>query len=84
MKVNDATIKDSPLVSRANFGRQLGRTNVTLWRWERMGWIDPAINIAGRPFYTKETIEKFARRAAAGEFSRPPHAPRRVVKGAAC
>lgn len=78
MKLNVVTANTPPIISRANFGKQIGRTPVSLWRWERAGFIDPAINICGKPFYTREAIEKFTRRAAAGEFSKPSHAPRRA------
>jgi hypothetical protein len=75
MNVIATPFNDAPLTSRANFCRAIGRTTVTLWRWEKLGWIDPAINIAGKPFYTREAIERFTRRASAGEFARAPHAP---------
>jgi hypothetical protein len=30
------------------------------------------VNIAGRPYVTREAVEKFKQRAAAGEFSKDP------------
>ena len=75
MKLNNVSLEQPPIVSRAKFAGEIGRTPLTLWRWEGLGWIDPAINIAGKPFYTRETIEKFTRRASAGDFARAPHAP---------
>lgn len=75
---------DSPLTSRANFCRGIGRTTVTAWRWEKLGWLDSSVNIAGKPFYTREAIEKFARRATAGEFARAPHAPIKVKATLPC
>ena len=63
------------LVSLNTFARQLGRTPVTLWRWRKLGWLDGIINIAGKPYITGEGIGKFTRRAEAGEFSKPSHAP---------
>jgi hypothetical protein len=75
------TCENPPLVSVATFARQIGRTPVTIWRWQKLGWLDPSINIAGKPYLTREAIEKFTRRAAAGEFSKPPHAPRREKQG---
>lgn len=80
MKLNEVSSKSgqiAPLVSRAKLANEIGRTPLTLWRWEKLGWIDPAVNIASKPFYTREAIEKFTRRAAAGEFARAPHAPRK-------
>jgi hypothetical protein len=76
MKVNDASQCDTPpLVSLAVFARQIGRTPVTVWRWQKLGWLDASVNIAGKPYLTREAIERFARRATAGEFSKAPHAP---------
>jgi hypothetical protein len=31
-----------------------------------------AVNIAGRPYITCESLAEFYRRAAAGEFAKPP------------
>jgi len=70
-----------PLVSTSNFARQIGRSTVTLWRWQKLGWLDASINIAGKPYLTRESIERFTQRATAGEFSRAPHAPRRTKGG---
>jgi hypothetical protein len=68
---------ETPLVSLASFGRGIGRTPVTLWRWQKLGWLDASVNIAGKPYLTREAVDRFARRAAAGEFSKAHHAPRR-------
>lgn len=76
-------LNDAPIKSRAKLSKEIGRSTVALWRWEKLGWIDPAINIAGRPFYTQAAIEKFIRRASAGEFARAPHAPRKEKASAA-
>lgn len=54
--------------------RQIGRSHVTVWRWRENGWIT-TINIAGRPYITRETILEFKRRAMAGEFAKQHHAP---------
>ena len=68
----------------AQFARDMGKTATTTWRWRKAGWIDPAdvINIAGKPYITGAGIEKFLRRAQAGEFAQAPHAPRRNAGGA--
>ncbi len=55
--------------------RRIGRSHVTVWRWKTNGWIT-TVNIAGRPYITRETILEFKRRALAGEFAKPHHAPR--------
>lgn len=73
---------EAPLISTATFARQLGRTPVTIWRWQKQGWLDPSVNIAGKPYLTRAAVERFARRAAAGEFAKPSHAPRRQKGGA--
>lgn len=67
----------APLVSVANFARQIGRTPVTVWRWQKIGWLDASVNIAGKPYLTREAVERFTQRATAGEFARAPHVPRR-------
>lgn len=80
MKANEAsepTTEQPPIISRAKFARQIGRTTLTLWRWERAGILDPAFNLCGKPFYKRESIETFTRRAAAGEFAKASHAPRK-------
>jgi hypothetical protein len=66
-----------PIVSTAAFARSIGRTSVTIWRWQKLGWLDASINIAGRPYLTREAVDRFARRAAAGEFAKKPHVPRK-------
>jgi hypothetical protein len=56
------------------WGRRIGRSHVTVWRWRTNGWIS-TVNIAGRPYITRETILEFKRRAQAGEFAKQHHAP---------
>jgi hypothetical protein len=77
MIVHATTHETPPLVSIAIFARQIGRTPVTLWRWQKLGWLDASVNIAGKPYLTRESIDRFTQRATAGEFARAPHAPRR-------
>jgi hypothetical protein len=83
MLLNVTTHETPALVSVAIFGRQIGRTPVTLWRWQKLGWLDASVNIAGKPYRTREAIEKFTRRATAGDFARAPHAPRKMKAGVA-
>ena len=52
--------------------RERAISDVTLWRWERRGWIK-AINICGKKYADLESLAAFDRRAAAGEFAKPPH-----------
>jgi hypothetical protein len=54
--------------------RRIGRSHVTVWRWRVNGWIS-TVNIAGRPYITRETILEFKRRAESGEFAKQHHAP---------
>ena len=71
-------LETPPLVSVATFCRGIGRSPVTLWRWQKLGWLDASVNIAGKPYLTRAAIERWTARAVAGEFSRAPHAPRKV------
>ena len=77
MKGHATTIDAAPLVSNSNFARSIGRAPVTIWRWQKQGWLDASVNIAGKPYLTREAIDKFTARATAGEFARTPHAPRK-------
>jgi hypothetical protein len=52
--------------------RERGVSDVTLWRWERRGWIK-TVNICGKKYADLESLAEFDRRAAAGEFAAPPH-----------
>jgi hypothetical protein len=52
--------------------RDRGISTTTLWRWARRGWIR-TVNIAGRPYVCLDSLKEFDRRAAAGEFAKPPH-----------
>ncbi len=56
----------------AVFAKGIGRTPVTIWRWQKLGWLDASVNIAGKPYLTREAICKFNTRAAAGEFAKAP------------
>jgi hypothetical protein len=51
--------------------RDRGISDVTLWRWQRRGWIK-AVNICGKNYICLQSLADFDRRAAAGEFARPP------------
>ncbi len=63
-------------VALAAFTAQAGLNPVTAWRWRKKGWIT-TINIAGRQYITREEVERFNARAAAGEFARDAAMPRR-------
>ncbi len=53
---------------------EIGRTPATVWRWRKLGWLH-TINIAGKQFVMPDEAERFAARAAAGEFSRKAVVP---------
>src|SRR5258705_12274837 len=48
-----------------------GVSDVTIWRRVKSGLLT-AVNIAGRPYITSESLSRFYQRAAAGEFAKPP------------
>lgn len=58
------------LTSLRKFRADLTVSPSTPWRWIKSGWLDQPLNIGGRLYLTREMIEKFKRRAAAGEFAR--------------
>jgi hypothetical protein len=51
--------------------RDEGTSAITIWRRVRAGLLT-SVNIAGRPYITLESLAEFYRRAAAGEFAKPP------------
>ncbi|MBU6402446.1 MAG: hypothetical protein KGS61_19170 [Verrucomicrobia bacterium] len=53
---------------------QVGVTSITGWRWRKRGWLE-TVNIAGRQYVTPEAIERFHRRAVAGEFAQTQKVP---------
>jgi len=69
------------MISERAWRQQVGVSAVTAWRWKRAGWLTP-ININGRPFFTREELDRFQVRAAAGEFSKKPAGAAAKRKGA--
>jgi hypothetical protein len=51
--------------------RDRGISDVTLWRWDRRGWIR-TVNICGKKYVDLQSLAEFDRRAAAGEFAKAP------------
>jgi hypothetical protein len=51
--------------------RDEGVSDVTIWRRVKAGLLT-TVNISGRPYITNESLAAFYRRAAAGEFAKPP------------
>ena len=83
MKLHTVQTNEAPpLISAATFARSIGRTSITVWRWQKLSWLDPFVNIAGKPYLTREAIERWNTRARAGEFAKAPHAPKKEKAGA--
>jgi hypothetical protein len=66
----------SPIVLFGLFLESLGVTSPTGWRWRKRGWIN-TVNICGRLYVSRQEINRFEERAAAGEFSKTHKAPKR-------
>ena len=49
--------------------KDIDRTPATGWRWRKRGWIK-TINVCGRLYVSRDEINRFETRAAAGEFSK--------------
>jgi hypothetical protein len=60
---------EAPMISFAQFLSDLGKSTTWGWRCRKRGWIR-AINIAGRLYVTRESIQEFQARAEQGEFSK--------------
>jgi hypothetical protein len=55
--------------------KDIDRTPATGWRWRKRGWIK-TINVCGRLYVSRDEINRFERRAAAGEFSKTHVTPK--------
>jgi hypothetical protein len=66
--INGSGVGEGPIAFQ-RFLRQIPVSDVTGWRWEKLGWIK-TVNIAGRRYVTRAAVDEFNRRAVAGEFSR--------------
>ena len=51
--------------------RDRGISDVSLWRWEKRGWIK-TVNICGKKYVELQSLAEFDERARAGEFARGP------------
>ncbi len=69
------------LVPFGNFLADLGKSSVTGWRWRRAEFVK-TLNISGKVYISRDEIQRFEQRAAAGEFAKAAHVPRRA-KGSA-
>lgn len=70
-------VHEIPLIALHKWIGEIGITSVTAWRWRQRGWIS-TINIAGRHYIAREEIERFHRRAEAGEFAKKAITPDNV------
>jgi hypothetical protein len=52
--------------------RDRGESCCTLWRRRKLGLIK-CVNIFGKVYVDLQSLAEFDRRAAAGEFAKPPH-----------
>ena len=75
-----ATHATSPITGPTNlfsfdgFLQGKGLTRTTGYRYRKQGLL-ATVNVFGRLYITRDEIEKFERRAIAGEFSRPGAQP---------
>ncbi len=67
-------VHETPLIALHKWIGEIGITSVTAWRWRQRGWIS-TINIAGRHYIAREEIDRFHRRAEAGEFAKKATTP---------
>lgn len=57
-----------PPMAWRKFLHAVGISNVTGWRWRKLGWI-VTVDIAGKPYVPMRELERFNARAEAGEFA---------------
>lgn len=55
--------------SAAAVRKDMGISDVTLWRWLKQGKLK-AVNIEGRLYVERASLLEFEKRSAAGEFAR--------------
>ena len=65
-------------ISLDKFREIIGRSRVTIHRWEKQGLLQTYL-IYNRRYVRAEVVEEFMRRAEAGEFAKPGHKPRRKM-----
>jgi hypothetical protein len=77
LKADRQSIAKTPaIISLSKWLRDMGRSDTTGWRWCRAAWLHP-VNIAGRPYLTREDIQQFQARAA--RANSPNHWPAQRV-----
>jgi hypothetical protein len=63
------TVSENGIVPFSVFLQQVGKSANCGWRWRRKNWVN-TMNVAGRLYIAKSEIERFQKRAAAGEFAK--------------
>jgi hypothetical protein len=79
MQENSRAFTTEGIVSYDRFLDNMGRSQVTGWRWRQRGWLH-TVNIAGRLYLEAAEIDRFLNRARRGEFERPIGCPKRQIK----
>jgi hypothetical protein len=73
------TAKSNPvsnLIAYDHWLVEVGISSATGWRWRRDGLIT-TVNILGRVYVSRDAVEAFERRAAAGDFAKAHTTPRK-------
>lgn len=69
--INDSVVTATGFRAAKAVARDKGVSDITVWRWIKAGWLR-SCNISGRPYVDLASLAEFDRRAAAGEFAKPP------------
>ena len=69
----NSELNDKTIVPFNSFLKQNGRSASWGWRLRQKGWIT-TVNIDGRLYVSQAEIDRFHKRAAAGEFARQSRA----------
>jgi hypothetical protein len=67
--INNTDLNGHALVPFNSFLKQNGRSSSSGYRWRKNGWIK-TINISGHLYVSQDEIDRFQKRAAAGEFAK--------------
>jgi hypothetical protein len=81
MKAQESPITAAPasgLRAAKAVCRDRGISDTTLWRMGKRRWIK-IVNICGKCYVDLQSLADFDRRAAAGEFAKPPHGAARTA-----
>lgn len=59
------------MIAQRVWCRQIGISDVTAWRWAKLGWIHPVL-ISNKRYLTADDLAEFYQRARAGELAQEP------------